>query len=210
MPYTHLEVLVEERSMYVALERLLPNMVHDTTFNFHVFDGKHNLLRNLEQRLRGYASMFKTWKGVGIIVLVDEDREDCLALKAKLETAAKKAGLGTFANPVRGKVHVLNRIVVEELEAWFFGDPDAVIAAYPKVKPRSFSQSTLANPDAISGGTWEALERVLKRHGYHMGGLAKTACATKVAAHMDVDVNKSPSFGHFRDGLARLVQSGGN
>jgi hypothetical protein len=203
---THLEVLVEERSMNVALETLMPKILSGVSFNFRVFDGKHDLLRNLEPRLKAYSAMFRTgWKDAGVVVLVDEDREECLALKAKLDLAAKKVGLGTFSSPVRGKVHVLNRIAVEELESWFFGDPGALIAAYPKLKPRSFSQSALRSPDAINGGTWEALERVLNKHGYHLGGLRKTVCATEVSIHMNVEQNKSPSFAQFRDGLSRLA-----
>jgi hypothetical protein len=194
--------------MHVALESLLPRIVSNTTFKFHVFDGKHNLLRNLEARLKGYASMLKSWKEAGIVILVDEDREDCLMLKAQLEAAAAKAGLGTLTNPVKGKVQVLNRIVVEELEAWFFGDHEAVMSAYPKVKARSFPRSALNAPDAIGGGTWEALERVLNKHGYHIGGLRKSVCAADVSAQMDVNRNNSPSYKHFRDGLIRLVDAG--
>ena len=195
--------------MNVALERLLPKILIGVSFSFRVFDVKHDLLRNLESRLRAYSAMFKTtWKNAAVVVLVDEDKEDCFDLKAVLDLAAKRSGLGTFSSPVRGKVHVLNRIVIEELEAWFFGDPTAVIAAYPKVKLRTFPQSAVRNPDGINGGTWEALERVLNKHGYHLGGLRKTVCADEVSIHMNIDQNNSPSFAQFRDGLTRLVGAG--
>lgn len=211
MPLLHVELLVEERSMGATLEVLLPQIAEGITFKTHVFDGKRDLLRNLERRLRGYASMFNTansfWKDAAVIVMVDEDREDCRELKAQLDLAAKRAGLGTLSRPIRGRVHVLNRIAIEELESWFFGDPAAVIAAYPKVKQRSFPSAAFRNPDGISGGTWEALERVLNKHGYHMGGLRKTGCASGISAHMDIDRNRSPSFRNFRDGVARLIDS---
>jgi predicted ATPase len=63
-------------------------------------------------------------------------------------------------------------------------------------------------PDAILGGTWEALEHVLQEHGYHPGGFAKVAAATEIAQHMNVDVNCSRSFQVFRDGIRRLVAGG--
>ena len=58
MPYTHLEVLVEERSMQTLLKALIPKIVGDTTFKVYSFDGKRDLLRNLEERLHGSA---RTW-----------------------------------------------------------------------------------------------------------------------------------------------------
>jgi hypothetical protein len=208
MNYSHLEILVEERSMYVALQNLVPQIVGDISLNFHVFDGKRNLLRNVEARLRGYAGMFRSWKDAAIVVLVNEDREDCKELKKELERAAQVTGLGTLSVPRRESVRVLNRIVIEELEAWFFGDPDAVVAAYPRVKRRTFPQSALRDPDSIGGGTWEALERLLNKHNYHIGGLRKVDCAQAISVHMDVTRNSSRSFNEFRRGLELLVDGG--
>jgi len=194
--------------MSTALQNLIPQIIGDVSLKFHVFDGKHNLLRNVESRLRGYAAAFRSWTDAAVVVLVDEDREDCLALKGELESAAAATDLGTVTAPRRGKVHVLNRIAIEELEAWFFGDPDAVVAAYPKVKRRTFPQAALRDPDSIRGGTWEALERLLNKHDYHLGGLRKVECAAAISAHMDVSRNSSRSFNHFCQGLEKLIQGG--
>jgi hypothetical protein len=47
---------------------------------------------------------------------------------------AISAGLITKSSCQKDKsFQVLNRIVVEELEAWFFGDVQAIRQAYPKV-----------------------------------------------------------------------------
>ncbi len=100
---------------------------------------------------------------------------------------------------------VVNRIAVEELEAWFFGDIPALCGAYPRIPASLGGQAKYRDPDAIRGGTWEALERVLQARGYHPGGLAKTVAATEIAQHMDVDANRSRSFQAFRDGVRRLV-----
>jgi hypothetical protein len=82
--------------------------------------------------LKGYQAWLPPdWK---IVILIDKDREDCLELKEKLEIMAISSGLITKSSCQKDKsFQVLNRIVVEELEAWFFGDVQAIRQAYPKV-----------------------------------------------------------------------------
>jgi len=99
---------------------------------------------------------------------------------------------------------VLNRIAVEELEAWFFGDIVALAGAFPRVSPTLGQQAAFRDPDGIEGGTWEVLERVLQRAGYFGGGLPKIEVAREVARHMDSTRNTSRSFRHFTQGLASL------
>jgi len=95
---------------------------------------------------------------------------------------------------------------IEELEAWFFGDWDAVRACYPKV-PSIESKKKYRNPDAIKGGTWEALEKVLQSSGYFPGGLRKIEAAGAIAAKMDPSRNTSKSFCVFRDAVMGMVKS---
>ncbi len=52
MTAQHFEILVEEPSMEHFLHGLLPA---DRTYVIHAFQGKHDLFRKLEQRLRGYV-----------------------------------------------------------------------------------------------------------------------------------------------------------
>lgn len=204
----NLEVLVEERSAEQALRELLPRIVPGIDFELRVFQGKSDLLKRLPSRLKGYA----TWiahANTSLVVLVDRDDDDCLTLKADMEKMAAAAGLLTAATACESpRAHVINRIAVEELEAWFFGDVPALCAAYPRISPSLGEQAKYRNPDAIFGGTYEALEYVLQKYNYHRGGLAKVAAATKIAQHMNVDLNKSRSFQVFRDGLRRLVAGG--
>lgn len=199
----HLELLLEEPSAEACLEGLLPKLVPaGTTWNAIVFQGKTDLLGNLERRLKGYRTwMPADWK---VVVLIDEDRADCRALKRQLESAARAAGLTTKTASGGGRYAVLNRIAVEELEAWFFGDPAALAAAFPKVSANLGAKAAYRNPDAIAGGTWETLERVLQRAGYYGGGLPKIEVARKVARHMEVGRNTSPSFQKFVQGIGAL------
>ena len=63
------------------------------------------------------------------------------------------------------------------------------------------SQAKYRDPDAITGGTWEALERLLQKAGYFKTGLRKIEAARSIAAHMDPTRNTSQSFQVFRSAL---------
>lgn len=87
--------------------------------------------------------------------------------------------------------------MIEELEAWYFGDWEAVCAAYPRAPKDIPGKSRYRNPDAIQGGTAEAFERVLQRVGYYATGLAKVDAARRVGAHFDPARCRSQSFRYF-------------
>lgn len=198
----HLEVLVEEPSAEVALSNLLPRLMPaDSTFRLHVYNGKQDLLRRLPNRLLGYSRYLpEDWR---VIVLVDRDADDCHELKQRLDRAATQAGL-TPRTQTRGaaRFHVLNRIAIEELEAWFFGDVVALRAAYPRVAESLDRKQAYRDPDAIRGGTKERLARVL---GYGRDTYPEIAVARAVSEHMVPERNRSHSFQVFAAGIAALV-----
>jgi len=201
----HIEFLVEEPSAEAALNNIVPRVAGpEHSFRVHAHQGKRDLLKGLPGRLRGYARWLpEKWR---IVVLVDKDRKECRQLKGDLEQMARSAGLLTptvAGSPSR--VQVINRIAIEELEAWFFGDPDAIRAAYPRVSGTFERRSRYRDPDAVKGGTWEALEQMLQCAGYFRGGLAKIEAATAISEHMDPNRNRSGSFCAFRDALTGLV-----
>ena len=201
----HIEFLVEEPSAEAALMEIVPRIVGNTiTFQVHVHQGKQDLLRSLPGRLRGYAR----WLPVEccIVVLIDEDRQDCRELKRRLEAVVQQAGLVSKTAAGRaGGAQVVNRIAVEELEAWFFGDVDALRAAYPGVPVSLGNRARYRDPDAINGGTWEALERVLRQAGHHRSGLPKISVAREISRRMVPEHNRSRSFQVFREGLLAVV-----
>lgn len=202
MTALHLEAFVEEASAKAALLELIPRIRSDLTFTIHSFGGKQDLLANLPARLRAMARWMPDH--FRIVVLVDLDSGDCVKLKRKLEATAHLAGLRTPGRKAVGPIQVLNRIAIEELEAWFLGDTQAIAAAYPGVPENLDTRRGYRDPDAIRGGTWEALERELQKAGFFRGGLAKIQAARAIAAHMDPARNRSRSFGVFRDGLLAL------
>ena len=200
----HLELLVEERSMEAFLRVLLPRLLpRDRTFDIRVFQGKKDLLRKLERRLRAYARWLP--EECRIVVMVDRDNDDCLALKAQLEEAAGQARLLTRSRAAGQPWQLVNRVVIEELEAWYFGDWEAVRAAYPKVSEIIPSKAAYRVPDAIAGGTWEVFEQILQRHGYFPAGLPKMEAARAIAPHMDPARNSSQSFVRFFEALSEAT-----
>jgi Domain of unknown function (DUF4276) len=199
-----LEVLVEEPSMEAFLGELLPRLLPaDRSFAVHPFQGKTDLMAKLQDRLRGYASWLPDhWR---VVVVVDRDDDDCIALKAQLEAMAKKAKLRTRSVAGKQPWQLVNRIAVEELEAWYFGDWPAVCAAYPRVSKGVVNQAGYRHPDAIAGGTWEAFERVLQKRGYFRGGLGKIEAARALGAVVAPQRNRSTSFACFRDAVLEAV-----
>jgi hypothetical protein len=199
-----LVVFVEEWSMEACLEQLLPRLLGTVEFQIIRFQCKRDLLKKMPDRLRAYASWLPDhWK---ILVLVDRDDEDCHKLKQRLETIVRDAGLATKTAPKHDlSFQVINRIVIEELEAWFFGDWQAVKSAYPKVPEIIPRKAAYRVPDAIQGGTWEAFERVLKHAGYFGSGLRKMECARTIAPYMQPDRNNSRSFQAFRQAIAAVL-----
>jgi hypothetical protein len=195
----HLEVIVEEASMAAALRVLLPKLLGATGWAIHEHTSKQDLLKKLPNRLLGYSKWLSN--DSRILVIVDRDDDDCEKLKDRLEKIALEAGLRTRSQPGPSGYVVINRIAIEELEAWFFGDWDAVLAAYPKVDPNVPAKASFRAPDEIKGGTWEAFERVLQEVGYFRTGLRKVEAARTVAEHMEPARNSSPSFRALRAAL---------
>jgi hypothetical protein len=205
MPYEakHLEILAEEPSLEAALNEILPRMLgQETTFAIHAYQGKPDLLKKPESRLRAYAKWLP--QTARIVVLVDRDNDDCRALKRKLEKDAAAAGLGTRS--AKGSPwQIVSRIAIEELEAWFFGDWAAVRGAFPKVSSTIPNQTKYRKPDAVAGGIAEALERILQRAGYFETGLRKIEAAVSIGKFFDPARALSPSFISFREALMEAI-----
>lgn len=200
----HIEFLVEEPSAEVVLNNILPKILRkEHTYRIHSHQGKMDLLKKLPNKLKGYQkSLPLDWK---IVILIDRDKEDCYELKSKLESIARNAGLYTKTNPdYSGNSQVINRIVIEELEAWFFGDIDAIHWEFQRVPLSLARKSKYRNPDNIAGGAAEALEFLLKKYGYYSTGMPKIETARKISGHMNHLLNRSKSFQVFQKTISEI------
>ena len=200
----HIKFFLEEPSAEEALRHILPKIFSPhVTCIFHAFEGKDDMLEELPKHLKGHQWIPDDWR---IIVLIDEDRQNCHELKTELEKAAHEAGFVTKSSAAPNEdFQVVNRLAIEELEAWFFGDVQALHAAYPRIPENLQSKAKYRNPDTIQGGTSEALEHLLIQRNYYRGRIPKPTVAQNIAQHMEPSRNRSRSFQVFVEGLKACV-----
>lgn len=192
--------------MAEALEALFQrHLSSELTYRLIQFNGLATLLQRLPERLQAYRSWIPA--EYRIVVLIDRDREDCHVRKNILEQAARNAGFATKAAPEpSGAFQVISRIAIEELESWFFGDVPALCAAFPGVPASLGEKRPYRDPDAIRGGTAQALLRVLQEAGHYSGLqiLPKLEVARRVAEYMTPATNRSRSFQVFWNAVTQL------
>ena len=170
--------------MKYLLDELLPRIFPpDVTFQTIPHHGKRDLERSIPRKLRG-------WKEPGdirFVILHDQDTKDCVSLKQEL--------LQLCAVTDRP---CLVWIACQEMEAWYFGDIDALCAAYDRPKLREvIGKKKFRVPDAIPDPE-EELYRLIPEHQQISG-------AKRVAPHMDIERNTSASFQQFVRGVRRLA-----
>jgi hypothetical protein len=199
----HVEVLVEEPSAEAALRIILPKILGSLSFQIYPHQCKKDLLDRLSRRLKGYSNFIQdNWR---IVILVDRDDDDCAELKKRLEEIVAAAPLVSRSAAGGPPYAVVTRLAIEELEAWYFGDWDAVRMAYPRAPANVPRKASYRVPDAIAGGTWEAFERIMQRAGYFRTGLRKIEAARSIAAHIDPARNSSASFQVLRETLMEML-----
>ena len=148
------EILVEEQSAEEALRHLLPGLLRSRARAKVINLGsKYKLLKVLPERLAAYRQRIANSESLRIVVLVDRDDDDCERLKVELEKMAATAGLATKSSPdPSGRFVVLNRIVIEELESWFIGDPEALRKAFTSLPAISQTPGSSATPTTAVAG----------------------------------------------------------
>ena len=181
--------------MEAFLRALLPRLLPEgRTFELHPFQGKPDLLAKLEPRLRGYAAWLpERWR---IVVVVDRDDDECHELKGRWRRWPRRAGLLSQHTAGTAPWQLVNRVAVEELEAWYFGDWQAVRAAYPRVSAGVRFKRAIAT---ATPSRWHvgSLQRVLQRHGYFRTGLRKVDAARTIGGLLDPERCRSHSFATF-------------
>jgi hypothetical protein len=139
----------------------------------------------------------KTYGIDAVVIVIDTDRRDCRDFLTKLQR---------ISDPIASKLTVLFRLAIEEMEAWFLGDRQALLSAYPKAKKPILDDYI---QDSVCG-TWELLAKATHPSEKHpmlwtQAGSIKHEWARMIGPSLNVESNESPSFAKFRDGLRRLV-----
>lgn len=170
--------------MKVLLEDLLPKLYPDLRFLCLEHEGKQDLEKSIPRKL-------KAWRepGVHFVVLRDNDGADCREVKKRLVELCAAGD----------RPETLVRIVCQELEAWYFGDPEAVAAAFEKPALADIGRKArFRDPDTVQKPS-VALEELEP-------AFQKVSGARKMAPVMTRD-NRSRSFQVFLSGVDRLVSS---
>ena len=216
----HFEILVEGQADLTAISILMPKVLcvygSPHTWKIHKHRGvgripddpglKPNkndptLLHNLASKLRAYGNEGRD--DLVVVVLVDlDDRPDCVLFKSDLLR---------LLDYCQKQPRTLFRIPIEELEAWFFGDQVALKQAYPNARQQELDAYTQDS----RCGTWEKLAdaiypgglKALGQHGKRSVRILeqKRIWAKEICPLLDVEVNQSPSFRGFRDGVRRMA-----
>ena len=179
-----------------------PRLPADTHVEYIKFNGKHALMKKLVKSLRGFSGFQPN--DTRYFIIVDRDQQDCQQLKSKLETLVRQSGLTTRAHR-KPDWQAVTRIAIEELEAWYFGDWQAVRAVYPKLPNDIPHKSNFRNPDTIQGGTWEALQRLLIDNRCISGPLNKPELARLVGQKFRPSRCTSASFKTFWTAVEEAV-----
>ncbi|HBT88453.1 DUF4276 family protein [Desulfobacter sp.] len=216
----HFEILVEGQAELTALSILMKHVLCDYgqphTWKIHKHRGigripddpegkpnKHDqtLLHNLPSKLRAYGQEGRD--DVVVVLLVDlDDRPDCVLFKNNLVQ---------LLDYCPQQPNALFRIAIEELEAWFLGDREALKQAYPDARQQILD----AYVQDSQCGTWEKLAEAiypgglsaLGKHGKRSVRILeqKRIWAKEICPLLDVQTNQSPSFIAFRDGVRRMA-----
>jgi hypothetical protein len=215
----HLEILIEDLSGKKSLEALIPKLTNaEDTFRIHPYKGigriprnmkdpedasRRILLDNLPKLLKGYGRTFNGYpptSPAAVVLVCDlDDRPFHVFLK-------ELNGILDACNPAPTAEFCF---AIEEGEAWFLGDNQALKTAYPNAKNHvleSYVQDSIC-------GTWEILadavyqggQKALSARGWQAVGAEKYRWAEKISPKMDVDNNNSPSFAFFRDTVRKLA-----
>lgn len=188
------EFLLEEPSMVALLEILLPRILSaEWQLNVNYFlrphEGKQDLHKSIPRKMRVFSNT--TYEKIGVIIMQDQDSNDCKELKSKLLDYCKDSALLPCAHLVR--------IVCRELESWYIGDLEAVEAAYPNFNATKYkAKAKYRVPDNLTNAA-EEFEKLLPE-------FQKTAAATAIGAHLNIENNKSTSFQQFVSGVQKFFQ----
>lgn len=198
-------VLVEGTSDEPTVDEILRRrfgMVRGSQFQVHPHGGKGQLPASLdavpattERTLLGLLpatlrAFGKQGGDICVVVLVDQDDDDCHLLKQSLVRAWQ------HVNPRPAKV--LFRIAMEETESWFLADRKAVRQAYSRTNWRLVPKLP---PDEIDDPS-DVLAHVLGAP-LPCTGMDKAEWAKRIAPKLNLEKPKSRSLAAFVAGLAQ-------
>jgi hypothetical protein len=176
---SRLVFLLEERSMKTLLEGLLPRLIPGLPFICVPHEGKQDLEKSIPRKLRAWRE-----PGVRFVAVRDNDGGDCRTLKERLSALCAD----------NGRADALVRIACQELEAWYFGEPQALAQAFDRDQLiRMYQKARYRDPDAIQQPSRELVKLIPE--------FQKVSGARRMAMYLSRNGNRSRSFQVFMDGV---------
>ncbi|MBX2841794.1 MAG: DUF4276 family protein [Flammeovirgaceae bacterium] len=185
----HVEFLLEEPSMVNLLEIILPKILPegyllDINCFLRPHQGKSDLKKSVPSKIRTFSNFYRPAK---VIIIHDQDSNDCKELKKELMELCKK----------NGNCPVLIRIPCRELENWYLGDMDAIGKIYPQFRSRSHKyKAKFRDVDNIFGAF--ELEQIID-------DFQKGYASKNIPKFMDIKSNKSISFNQLIIGIQKFL-----
>jgi len=214
----YIQFLVEDNSTGCLIKVLMDRIIEtnsDVSYDCKAFHGiggyakkstvqkikSGKLLNDLPIYLRGFNKSLQNFPAA-IFIVLDVDRRNIGLFRNELEQIATENKITVD--------HVFC-IAVEEMEAWLLGDEQAIVAAYPYAKLpiiHAYDQDSIC-------GTWEiladavypgGLKKLLKENSsqYEIGK-QKASWASNIGLHMNIRMNRSPSFNYFISALDERI-----
>lgn len=181
----NLVFLLEEPSTREMLKGLLPRLLAPNVVpHFIVFEGKQDLDRGIERRLRGWMRPDSAF-----VVIRDQDAGDCRKVKRLLARKCADAR----------RPEVLVRVACRELESWYLGDLAAVERALDiRGLVGLGTKRKYRVPDEIHRPSSELAK--ITRQAYQ-----KVAGSRAIGKELSLTGNRSHSFRVLLAGLVSLV-----
>lgn len=177
--------LLEELSMKVLLNKLLPRLFPDLPYFCVAHEGKRDLERSIPRKLRAWRE-----PGVRFAVIRDNDGGDCVQLKAALRRLCDESG----------RADTVVRIACQEMEAWYLGEPSALAGAFDAPKLRDLGRrDKYRDPDAVARPS-AVLERLIPK-------FQKVSGARRMADYLSRTGNTSCSFRVLMDSIEAMGQA---
>jgi hypothetical protein len=178
--------MLEEPSAKEMLKAVLPKILpENVVVRYMVFEGKQDLEKRLEARLRGWLIPDSCF-----LVLRDQDSGDCIKIKKNLFAKVKNSCKTS---------KTLIRIACHELESFYLGDLTAVENGLG-VKNISKKQNTkkFRNPDQLTNAA-EVLSKITSEKYQKKQG------SRDIAPYLKLDgSNTSRSFNNLITGLKKF------
>ena len=207
----YVELLIEDTSGKKAMDILLPKLT-GVYVRTHQYKGIGRIPKGLKPKTDATKRQLldqlpKILQGLGkvpackaVVIICDLDDRNKQHFLSELDDVLKSC---------HPRPNTFFCLAVEEFEAWYLGDLDAVKKAYPHAKNNVLS----AYENDTICGTWEVLadavysggSNALTQKGWQAVGAQKSIWAETISPHMNVEENASPSFREMRDQLRGLA-----